>query len=164
MCLAGDLIIFDSTGRRVLKKISDVPFLPFVKKKINFILEDPRVLVGLFVGGIIAYYFAALSMEAVGKAASKVVEEIKAAGGEAVPNFDNVATVESVKAVGEVYAPVTGEVVEVNGALEGRPELVNEAPFGDGWLVKVRVSDPGELDGLLGVEEYRDLVAELEGS
>ncbi|MHA1731220.1 MAG: glycine cleavage system protein GcvH [Promethearchaeota archaeon] len=84
--------------------------------------------------------------------------------GDAVASGEVALVVESVKAVGEVYAPVTGEVVEVNGALEGRPELVNEAPFGDGWLVKVRVSDPGELDGLLGVEEYRDLVAELEGS
>lgn len=70
-------------------------------------------------------------------------------------------TVESVKAVSEVFSPVSGEIVEVNGELENRPELVNQDPFGAGWLVKVKVSRLGE--GLMSAEEYEAYVQQEGG-
>jgi len=69
-------------------------------------------------------------------------------------------TIESVKAVSDLFAPITGEVTAVNEALEGRPEAVNEACYGDGWLIRLRPRDEGELDGLLDVEAYRRSVSE----
>lgn len=77
-----------------------------------------------------------------------------AKGGEA-------AVVESVKAASEVYAPVSGEVVEVNAALEGAPGTVNEDPAGSGWFVKIRLSDPTELDGLMSEADYADYVKSI---
>jgi len=68
------------------------------------------------------------------------------------------AEVESVKAVSDVIAPLSGEVVEVNGDLENAPERINEDPYGSGWLVKVRLSSPGEADALLSAEEYRKML------
>ncbi len=68
------------------------------------------------------------------------------------------AEVESVKAVSEVIAPLSGEIVEVNTVLVEAPERINEDPYGEGWLVKVRIGDPGELDALLGAAEYRKLL------
>jgi glycine cleavage system H protein len=68
--------------------------------------------------------------------------------------------VESVKAVSDVIAPLSGEVLEVNRKAVDEPEIVNEDPYGDGWLVRVRLADPGEADGLMGVEAYRAHVAE----
>jgi glycine cleavage system H protein len=72
------------------------------------------------------------------------------------------AEVESVKAVSDVYAPLSGSVVEVNDDAVDAPELINESPFDNGWLVKVRLSDPGEVDDLMTAEEYEDLLAEDE--
>jgi glycine cleavage system H protein len=66
------------------------------------------------------------------------------------------AEVESVKAVSDVIAPVSGEIVEVNEALKDSPEQINEDSYGEGWLVKVKLSDPGELDDLLDAESYRN--------
>ena len=63
--------------------------------------------------------------------------------------------VESVKAVSELYSPVSGEVVEVNSSIEKTTEIVNEDPFGKGWLIKVKLSDPGELSGLMDAKEYQ---------
>ncbi len=68
------------------------------------------------------------------------------------------AVVESVKAASDIYAPVSGEVVAVNEALEDEPETVNNSPYGDGWFYKVRMSDPSELDELLDADGYRELV------
>ena len=68
------------------------------------------------------------------------------------------AEVESVKAVSDVFAPLSGEVVEVNEALAESPENINADPYGDGWLVKVRLSDPSEVDSLLDVAAYQDLL------
>jgi glycine cleavage system H protein len=65
-------------------------------------------------------------------------------------------TVEAVKAVSDLYSPVTGEVLEVNAALSDNPALVNSDPYGEGWMLKMRVSDGSELDALLGAEEYRN--------
>lgn len=67
-------------------------------------------------------------------------------------------TVESLKAASEVYAPVTGEVVALNEALANTPELVNEAPYGEGWFYQLRAADPGELDTLLDAGGYTAMV------
>jgi glycine cleavage system H protein len=69
------------------------------------------------------------------------------------------AEVESVKAVSDVVAPLSGEVVEVNEALSQAPEKVNEDPYGDGWLIKIRLTDPAEVDELLDRESYEGLLA-----
>ena len=68
------------------------------------------------------------------------------------------AEVESVKAVSDVIAPMSGEIVEVNEALQDTPEQINGDPYGAGWLVKVRLTAPKEAEALLGVEEYRKLL------
>mgnify|MGYP006227756121 CR=1 FL=1 len=70
------------------------------------------------------------------------------------------AVVESVKAASDVYSPVSGEVVEVNEVLDGAPETINEDAFGDGWMIKIKLSDASELDGLLDAEAYEAVVAE----
>ena len=62
------------------------------------------------------------------------------------------------KAVSDVIAPLSGEVVEVNEALGDAPEKINEDPYGEGWLVKVKLSDPGEAEGLLSAADYRNLL------
>ncbi len=69
---------------------------------------------------------------------------------------DACAVVESVKAASDVYAPVTGEVIEMNSALEESPELVNNDPYGDGWLFRMQLSNPDELDGLLDAQAYAE--------
>ena len=81
--------------------------------------------------------------------------------GRAVAQNEEAAVVESVKAASEVYAPVSGEVVEVNQALEDDPSLVNGDPTGEGWFLKLRLSAPGELDGLMDDTAYADYVAGL---
>jgi glycine cleavage system H protein len=68
--------------------------------------------------------------------------------------------VESVKAVSDVVAPLSGEILEVNARATEEPELVNEDPYGEGWLVRIRVADDGELAALLGADAYRALIAE----
>ena len=70
------------------------------------------------------------------------------------------AEVESVKAVSDVYAPLSGEIVAVNDGVAERPELINEDPYGEGWLVRVELSDPSETDGLLNAAAYRQLLEE----
>jgi glycine cleavage system H protein len=78
--------------------------------------------------------------------------------GATVQKDSSYAEVESVKAVSEVVAPLSGEVVEVNDVLEDHPERVNEDPYGEGWLVKVRLTAPAEAEALLGASEYRKLL------
>jgi glycine cleavage system H protein len=68
------------------------------------------------------------------------------------------AEVESVKAVSDVIAPLSGEVIEVNGGLSDNPEQVNEDPYGEGWLVKIKLSDPSETDSLLDAAAYQELL------
>ena len=70
------------------------------------------------------------------------------------------AEVESVKAVSDVYAPLSGEVTEVNAALAENPEKINEDPYGEGWLVRVRLADASEVEALLDVAGYRELLAD----
>jgi glycine cleavage system H protein len=64
-------------------------------------------------------------------------------------------TIEAVKAVSELFAPVAGEVIEVNPRLDGEPSLVNSDPYGDGWMIKMRLKQPGTPDGLLDAEKYK---------
>jgi glycine cleavage system H protein len=68
--------------------------------------------------------------------------------------------VESVKAVSDVIAPLSGEVLEVNSKVVGAPETVNDDPYGEGWLVRIRLSDPAEVDSLLDAEAYKQVVAD----
>ncbi|MBL7198805.1 MAG: glycine cleavage system protein GcvH [Anaerolineae bacterium] len=80
--------------------------------------------------------------------------------GDALKKGEEFGTVESVKAASEMYSPVSGEVIAVNGELEDAPELVNQDPFGVGWMIRVRLMAPGELEELLDAEAYRATVEE----
>ena len=78
--------------------------------------------------------------------------------GETLSKGDIFGNIEAVKTVSDLYMPLDGEVVEANSALEDTPELVNSQPFGEGWMVRIKMSDPAQLDELLSVEEYRKLI------
>ncbi len=78
--------------------------------------------------------------------------------GASVSRDEAYAEVESVKAVSDVFAPLSGEIVEVNEALADSPEKVNGDPYGEGWMVKVRLSDPSEVDQLMDVNAYKELL------
>jgi glycine cleavage system H protein len=88
-----------------------------------------------------------------------VFVELPAAGA-ALAAGRSFGVVESVKAVSDLFAPVTGGVVEANGELAARPELVNADPYGDGWMIRISVSDAGEVDALLDAAAYEAIVAE----
>ena len=79
--------------------------------------------------------------------------------GSRLQQYGTFGVIESVKAVSDLYAPVSGEVTEVNEALRDRPELVNADPYGEGWIVKVTLADPGELDGLMDAAAYQESTA-----
>ena len=79
--------------------------------------------------------------------------------GEELDAEDTFGTVEAVKTVSDLFMPVSGEVTEVNSGLEDAPESVNEDPYGAGWMIKVRLSDSSQLDGLMSAVEYADMVA-----
>jgi len=80
--------------------------------------------------------------------------------GEGFTAHQSFGTIEAVKAVSDLYSPVAGEVTEVNSALENDPAVVNRDPYGDGWMVKLRMSNPSELDGLLSSAAYRSHIGE----
>ena len=82
------------------------------------------------------------------------------AAGASVAKDSSYGEVESVKAVSDVIAPLSGEVLEVNEAVVDAPETVNDDPYGNGWLIRVRLSDPSEVDSLLDVEAYKQVLAE----
>ena len=81
--------------------------------------------------------------------------------GQTVERDSSYGEVESVKAVSDLIAPLSGEVLEVNQRVVDAPETVNEDPYGDGWLIRIRLSNPSEADELLDADEYRALLAEL---
>jgi glycine cleavage system H protein len=80
--------------------------------------------------------------------------------GRALEQFATFGVVESVKAVSDLFAPVAGEIVAINESLADQPELVNTQPFGDGWMVRVRLADKGQVDALLEPAAYEQLTAE----
>jgi glycine cleavage system H protein len=80
--------------------------------------------------------------------------------GDSFSQMETFGTIEAVKAVSDLYAPVSGEILAVNEALDDDPSLVNSDPYGTGWMVRMRVSDPSELDGLMSPDAYRELVGE----
>ena len=79
--------------------------------------------------------------------------------GETVGKEETFGTIEAVKTVSDLFMPVGGEVIEVNAELEEQPELVNQDPYGKGWIIKVNISDPAEMDSLLSAAEYEQLIA-----
>jgi glycine cleavage system H protein len=99
-------------------------------------------------------YYVGITDYAQGELGDVVYVELPKAG-DTFKRMDVFGTVEAVKAVSDLYSPITGEVVEVNAALSDNPALVNSDPYGEGWMLKMRVGDPGELDALLGAEEYQ---------
>ena len=78
--------------------------------------------------------------------------------GETIEQDEVFGTVEAVKTVSDLFLPMSGEIIELNADLESNPELVNEDPYGKGWMVKVKVSNPAEWDNLLSSEEYEKLI------
>tara|TARA_R110001583_G_scaffold40816_4_gene130293 strand:- start:837 stop:1229 length:393 start_codon:yes stop_codon:yes gene_type:complete len=82
--------------------------------------------------------------------------------GETVTGGEEAGVAESVKSASDVFSPVTGEVLEINESLEDEPEKVNEDPYGDGWMFKVKLADKGELDGLMDADAYAEHVASAE--
>lgn len=82
--------------------------------------------------------------------------------GDVVSKDDAMGVVESVKAVSDIYAPLSGEVVEVNDDLPENTEMINEDSYGDGWMVKIEMNDPSELDDLMSSEEYKQFIADAD--
>src|SRR5439155_18567449 len=88
-----------------------------------------------------------------------VFVELPAAGA-GVSYMQKLGEIESVKAVSELFSPVSGEVLEANAALADKPQLVNESPYGEGWMLRIRLSDPSELDKLLSAADYEEFLAQ----
>ena len=102
-------------------------------------------------------YFVGITDYAQGELGDVVFVELPKAGA----SFDAMAsfgTIEAVKAVSDLYCPVAGEVVEANGALDANPALVNSDPYGEGWMIKLRVSDPASVEGMLSAADYEKLI------
>ncbi len=78
--------------------------------------------------------------------------------GESLDKEETFGTIEAVKTVSDLYMPISGEVLEFNDELESAPDVINKDPYGAGWIVKIKVSDPGETEGLLSVDAYKKLV------
>ncbi len=78
--------------------------------------------------------------------------------GETIEQDEVFGTVEAVKTVSDLFLPMSGEIIELNADLESNPELVNEDPYGKGWMIKVKVSNPAQWDNLLSAEEYEKLI------
>ncbi|MFC1502029.1 glycine cleavage system protein GcvH [bacterium] len=78
--------------------------------------------------------------------------------GDGTKQFGSCASIEAVKAVSDLYASVSGEVTEVNGELEADPQIINKDPYGKGWILKIKISEQGELDNLLSSDDYKELI------
>jgi glycine cleavage system H protein len=78
--------------------------------------------------------------------------------GETLDREDPFGTIEAVKTVSDMFMPLSGDVLEFNEALESNPEIVNKDPYGEGWIIKIRISDPGELNDLLDADGYKELI------
>ena len=91
-----------------------------------------------------------------------VFAEIVVAAGDELKKGDSVATIESVKAAADVYSPVSGEVLEINEDLGGKPEMINSDPYTGAWMIKIRLSQPVELDQMMDAAAYEKFVQEQE--
>ncbi len=80
--------------------------------------------------------------------------------GDKTKQMEPFGTIEAVKAVSDLYAPLTGKVVEVNEALADSPDLVNKDPYGEGWMIRVEIADPSELEKLLSADDYKQVIGE----
>ncbi len=80
--------------------------------------------------------------------------------GTKITRMNPMGTIEAVKAVSDIYAPLAGEIIEVNDAVGTDPSIIKSSPYGDGWMVKIKLEDTGQLDSLLKPEKYRELVGE----
>ena len=78
--------------------------------------------------------------------------------GMSINQKDSIGTLEAVKTVADIYSPVTGEVIEINDNLESSPELINEDPYEEGWILKIKISNKDELDGLLSNSDYEKMI------
>jgi glycine cleavage system H protein len=104
-------------------------------------------------------YMVGVTDYAQGELGDVVFVELPDTGG-SFGKMDAFGTIEAVKAVSDLYCPVAGTVVEANAALDDDPSLVNTDPYGDGWMIKLKVSDPAELSGLLDAVAYAEHVGE----
>jgi len=103
------------------------------------------------------YGFVGITDFAQGELGDIVFIEIETEG-ETLNQEEVFGTIEAVKTVSDLFMPVGGEVLELNPALEDSPDLVNKDPYGEGWMIKVKINDPSEIDRLLSPEEYKDLI------
>ncbi len=101
--------------------------------------------------------FVGITDYAQGELGDIVFVEIETVG-ETLNKGESFGTIEAVKTVSDVYMPVSGEVLEMNPALENTPELVNQDPYGEGWMIKIKVKDPSELDDLMDAEAYKNMI------
>lgn len=104
-------------------------------------------------------YYVGITDYAQGELGDIVYVELPGVG-DRFARMEPFGTIEAVKAVSDLYCPVSGEVVETNTALEDDPSLINSDPYGEGWMLKLRVDDPSELDNLLGAAEYASHIGE----
>lgn len=100
--------------------------------------------------------YAGITDFAQGELGDVVFVEIETEG-ESLDREEVFGSIEAVKTVSDLFMPVSGEILEVNPKLEDNPELVNKDPYGDGWMVKIKISDSSELDDLLSSEDYKEL-------
>ena len=109
--------------------------------------------------GTAGEYYVGITDYAQGELGDVVFVETPAVG-DSFGRMEVFGTVEAVKAVSDLYSPVSCEILEVNPAIESDPSVVNADPYGDGWLIKVALTDESELDSLLGAEDYRAHIGE----
>ena len=79
--------------------------------------------------------------------------------GDTAESMKPCGSIEAVKSVSDIYAPVSGEIIEINQELESNPQLINQDPYGEGWIVKIKMSNPQEWDQLLSPKDYKDLIS-----
>jgi glycine cleavage system H protein len=129
--------------------MSDIPQDLYYTKEHEYLKETSEE--GVYVVGITDY--------AQGELGDVVYVELPAAG-DSFAKKETFGTIEAVKAVSDLYCPVPGEVVEVNPRLDDDPSLVNSDPYGKGWMIRIRIEDEEELEGLLDADGYASLIGE----
>jgi glycine cleavage system H protein len=129
--------------------MSEIPADLYYTREHEYLKGTPEE--GVYVVGITDY--------AQGELGDVVYVELPSVG-DSFAKMETFGTIEAVKAVSDLYSPVRGEVVEVNSALDDDPALVNSDPYGKGWMIRVRVEDEGDLDGLLDSDAYAAHIGE----